>query len=155
MHIYNYIYDLLNNKKDCIFFEIGARIGEDTIQISSLLPSAKIYAFEPLPSNFHDLCLNIQNNTNNSIIHVYDKAIGNFNGKADFYVSSDPENFNGSSSLKKPKEHIEAFAHVKFEEKIQVDVETLDTFCIREQVPHIDFLWTDVQRCGTGCYQRW
>lgn len=144
MHIYNHIYDLLHDKKNCVFFEVGARQGEDTVQISSLLPSAQIYAFEPLPSNFQKLferCFMLEGHNLNDVYQLFQTAIGSFNGKADFWVSSDPENFNGSSSLKKPKDHIEAFPHVKFEEKIQVEVQTLDNFCLTEDVSHIDFLW--------------
>lgn len=37
------------------------------------------------------------------------------------------------------------FTHVKFEEERQVDVLTLDKFCIENKIDHIDFLWSDSQ----------
>lgn len=140
--IHEIIKNLVSDIKNPIIFEIGARKGEDTEIIAKNCPHAEIFAFEPLIEHHHDLYTIEQTYKN---VDVRTNAIGNINGKSIFYVSSDTANFKGSSSLKKPKEHLNMFTHVKFEEERQVDVLTLDKFCIENKIDHIDFLWSDSQ----------
>lgn len=112
--IHEIIKNLVSDIKNPIIFEIGARKGEDTEIIAKNCPHAEIFAFEPLIEHHHDLYTIEQTYKN---VDVRTNAIGNINGKSIFYVNSDTANFKGSSSLKKPKEHLNMFTHVKFEEE--------------------------------------
>jgi len=66
------------------------------------------------------------------------------------YLSSGNENpqgpdWTGSSSLKKPKEHLKHFPAIKFSETAEVNVIKLDTFTKQQNLDHIDFIWEDTQ----------
>ena len=51
----------------------------------------------------------------------------------------------GSSSLLKPKLHLEYYKRIKFEETVQVKTIRLDEFVEQENIKHIDFIWLDIQ----------
>lgn len=140
--IHEIIKNLMSDIKNPIIFEIGARKGEDTEIIAKNCHHAEIFAFEPLIEHHQDLYKIEQQYKN---IYTYSNAIGHINGISKFYVSSDPANFKGSSSLRKPKEHLNAFTHVKFDEEREIIVSRLDDFCYDYSISHIDFLWMDVQ----------
>ena len=67
---------------------------------------------------------------------VYDKI-------ENFYVSSNLE----SSSVLKPKKHLEKHPHIQFKEPIQMKAKTLDTIMIKEKVDvdNYNFINMDVQ----------
>lgn len=139
--IHEIIKNLMSNIKNPIVFEIGARKGEDTEIIAKNCPHAKIYAFEPLVEHLDDWYELEKRHKIYSNMY----AIGHIDGEINFHVSSDPANFKGSSSIRKPKDHITSFPNVKFDEIRSVPILKLDTYTNRENIDHIDFLWMDVQ----------
>jgi len=140
--IHNIIQNLLKNIENPILFEIGCRQAEDTVVFAQNFPNARILCFEPLASNAEKASENIKNYNN---IVLFECALCDKIGNADFWVSSDSADFNGSSSLKEPKEHLDMFSHVKFNEKIKVATFTLDYIVKQQDVDHIDFIWSDTQ----------
>lgn len=123
-----------------IVFEAGAHIGVDTLEMSRLWPDATIYAFEPVPHIFKKLQRNTRNCKNVKCIPV---ALGDKNGKLPMFVSSGRS--DGSSSLLKPKYHLEEHPDVLFEETIEVDVFTIDSWCEKNNISKVDFMWLDMQ----------
>jgi len=68
--------------------DIGANIGYYTLIEAQLVSEeGKVYAIEPEPRNFELLKKNIEVNNYDSIVEVYQLAIGNKNGIAKLYLS--------------------------------------------------------------------
>jgi FkbM family methyltransferase len=134
-------------------FEIGACEGEDGIKYARLFPKATIYAFEPLPGNIKLMEHNYAKYQINNI-QYFNKALSEENGTAEFYVSegrpegvpeSDWDYGNKSSSLLPPDKHLEMTKFIKFKNKIIVETEKIETFCVRNNIQVIDFIHMDVQ----------
>lgn len=139
--IHEIIKELLKNINSPTIIECGGHNGIDTVELAKI-PNSDIYTLEPLPINFQKLCNNTSKFKN---INRFDLAISDFNGEADFYVSDDPEHFQGSSSLLKPTRHLDEFKHVVFNKKIKVQVCTLDDFIATRNIKKICFQWWDSQ----------
>lgn len=149
--IHEIIKSLLKNIEYPTIFEVGARKGEDTAVFAQNFPLGSLYVFEPLPEHLS----NLEQVAEWSGANIYQKALSNTNGVAKFYVSSDPAGFNGSSSLKEPKEHLVHFPHVSFNNIIDVETITLDKFCQDNKINKIDFIWLDAQRRRIRYYTWW
>jgi FkbM family methyltransferase len=85
--------------------------------------------FEPLPDKFEELKLKGFN--------VFNFALGSETKKVKFYVSSNGQ----SSSVLEPTNHLNIYPQFKFEQTIDVDVKTLDSFNILD----CDMLVLDTQ----------
>lgn len=133
--------------------DVGGCEGEESIRYSRLFPNARIFIFEPLPSN---QILIKQNLTEYQIEHatLIPMAVSNEDGTADFYVSSGHPEYqekelnwdfgNKSSSLLEPeKSNIHNW--LRFNEKITVNTISLDSFLIQNKITEIDFVHMDVQ----------
>jgi len=114
---------------------IGAHYGEE-IQEYVDNGIQKITVFEPLSKNFDVLSQRLQNV--NADIQGYQVALGSKKGTATMYLSS---NEAQSSSILKPKEHLEHHPDVSFDGTEEVEVDTLDTFDIGKS----NFINIDVQ----------
>ena len=73
-----------------VILDIGANIGIASIYFTNRFPSAKIYAFEPMPENYSLLTKNITDYTN---IKAFQFALGKKNGIFKIKSSNCPENF--------------------------------------------------------------
>jgi 2-O-methyltransferase len=118
------------------FLEIGSHCGTDTAWMAELC-NVTIHAFEPDPRN--------QQLARHNVVQ-HREAIADHDGRAGFTLSRAGwgQEWTHSSSIKKPKNHLERFP-VTFGETIEVEAITLDTFCRREQLGVIDFIWADIQ----------
>lgn len=148
MNILSYI-KTINPK---ILLEIGAHFGTETQTFRNLLPESEIIAFEPDPRNIKIL----KERGIDKICKLEEFAISNKNGNLEFYLSSgdcshwsgDPllntKDWSASSSLKKPKVHLDFHKWIEFKEKIEVPAIRLDDYePIKDKI--IDFIWMDVQ----------
>jgi FkbM family methyltransferase len=114
---------------------IGAHYGEE---IQEYIDNGiqKITVFEPLSKNFEVLAERLQNV--NADIQGYQVALGSKKGTATMYLSS---NEAQSSSILKPKEHLEQHPDVKFDGTEEVEVSILDEF----DLGNANFINMDVQ----------
>ncbi len=132
-------------------FDIGSCDGIDAIRYSKAFPKARVFAFEPIPTNFAKIQSNVsQQNAAN--VKAYNIAMSDKRGTANMFVSatrgSTPENDqagNKSSSLLAPDKHLEVYPHVAFGNSLEVQTETLQTFCDANGLKTIDFIHLDVQ----------
>jgi FkbM family methyltransferase len=136
-------------------FDIGACEGEDSIRLSRAFPRARIHAFEPVPSNVEKIRANFARHAP-QLNDPHAVALGDFDGVAQLHLSSGhPEGIpheaswdfgNKSSSLLAPSP-LMSMHHpwLRFESEITVRVERLETFCRRERISCVDFLYIDVQ----------
>lgn len=128
-----------------IIVEAGAYDGADTIELSRLLPKAKIFSFEPIPELFAKASLAVKNHKK---VHLYNYALSDRTGKAVIHTSEERQNpgiVSMSSSLLEPKEHLEYSHDTLFNKDIEVDTINLDEWAISVNLPRIDFLKLDIQ----------
>lgn len=100
-------------------------------------PGVTLYAFEPDPRNRQPPPANVR---------LYSAAVGDCDGTQTFYLSGQKagQDWTCSSSLKRPKNHLRRYS-VTFGETVQVQTVRLDSFCRRQGIESIDFLWADIQ----------
>ncbi|WP_295668241.1 FkbM family methyltransferase, partial [uncultured Mucilaginibacter sp.] len=67
---------LCKDKAHPVFFDIGANIGNYTLELRNYFPNALIYSFEPVKSTFEKL----QNNTINTNINLYNIGFSDTKG---------------------------------------------------------------------------
>ena len=111
-----------------------------------LLNNPRYIVFEPDPRNVEE----IKKRSIYKHITLEPFAISDVNGTTDFYLSSgnvDPNqpDWTGSSSILKPKRHLDEHRWCKFDQKTTVPTITLDSYCKKEKIDYIDFIWADVQ----------
>ena len=119
-----------------VIIDCGAHVGIDTIELAKIIGS-KIYAFEAVEDVYAKLLINISN------ISCFNLALNSYDGTADFFVSSGSS--DGSSSLLKPKEHINDHPDVYFEKINKVACRKLDTWASENKIANVDMLWLDMQ----------
>ena len=144
---------IITKEESVVFFDIGACEGESSIRYSRLFPNAKVFTFEPLPSNFELVQKNITSYKSTSIFPLQ-LCLSDSVGETTFHVSSgNPENTksedwnygNKSSSLLAPAKTKEVHSWLKFEDEIKVQTTTLQKFCTEQNISKIDFIHMDVQ----------
>ena len=122
--------------------EIGANNGEDSEILFNLFNPSKFIAIEPDPHNIEILKSRLLNRLPILLISA---AICDKDSIMDFYLSDAGDCLGSSSSLRKPKEHLRHFPHVKFPKTIQVKTFRLDTVLSELGISKVDFIWMDVQ----------
>ena len=133
----------LINKDNPIIFEIGCADGGDTLDFINTFNDLTIYCFEPEPKNIRL----VKEKINYGKHHLFEGVISDVNGELEFNRSrtDNPDDLSYSGSIKKPKEHLNEWSFIKFDEKIMVKSITLDSFCEENNIGLIDFIWADVQ----------
>jgi len=133
-------------KDNPIIIEIGANIGQSTIEFIKVMPKARIYCFEPDPRAAAKLRQKIS--SIQADVKIFECAVGDFNGTVSFHQSSgegDQKDWDQSGSIREPKNHSIAWPWVKFQSKIEVPIVRLDDWAIEQGIVDVDFIWADVQ----------
>jgi len=141
----NNIKNLINTATPVIF-EIGAADGNDTQEFVRTFSNCdlRMFCFEPEMTNI-DIFKNRKFPSN---INLFEGVISNIDGEVEFNrsrIAPDPNALRYSGSIKKPKEHLNEWPQILFDEKEKVQSVTLDSFCRDNGVELIDFIWADVQ----------
>jgi len=133
----------LINKENPIIFEIGCADGGDTIEFINTFNDLEIYCFEPEPKNIKL----VKERINYPKHYLFEGVISDVNGELTFNRSrtDNPDDLSYSGSIRKPKEHLNEWSFIKFDEEITVKSITLDKFCEDKNIELIDFIWADVQ----------
>jgi FkbM family methyltransferase len=79
--------------------------------------------------------------------HLFEGVISDIDGSIVFNRSrtDNPNDLSYSGSIKRPKEHLDEWPFIKFDQELTVESITLDTFCKNNNIEFIDFIWADVQ----------
>ena len=77
-------------KNNPVIIEIGAHYGEDTLRFLETFKNPMIYCFEPDPRNI----MIFKKYINNKKIKLFEYALSNEEGTADFYLSHDYKSEN-------------------------------------------------------------
>ena len=134
---------LLITHKNPIIFDVGANIGsvrQYKNYIRQTFQSGKIYAFEPNPFAYQALCSATNNDTMQYNLQF---ALGEKIGRTKHYSYSSLEKTELASSNK------QIFADIlKSKEALtcyEVKVTTIDSYCKKHQIKHINYLKIDVE----------
>ena len=114
---------------------IGAHYGQE-YEIYQNYQIANLVFFEPLSENFKILKSHLGEKAK-----LFQKALGNENKKVKMYVES--ANNGMSSSILKPKKHLEQYPNIVFDSSEMVDMVRLDD--ILKDKENYNFLTIDVQ----------
>ncbi|WP_424100076.1 FkbM family methyltransferase [Moorena producens] len=117
---------------------IGAHYGQE-YEIYQNYQIPNLVFFEPLSHNFEILQGHVVNNTSKT--RLFHKALGNENKKIKMYVER--ANQGMSSSILKPKKHLEQYPQIVFDSEEIVDMVRLDD--ILEDKENYNFIVIDVQ----------
>ncbi|MDB9347417.1 FkbM family methyltransferase [Nodularia spumigena] len=129
-------YDIqrFSDKKDLnIIFDVGANIGQTANGLIQYFPKTQIYCFEPVKSSFDILHKNFSSFSNISLLQQ------GFGSKSEHKII----NIYDDSQLNTLIVNAPRDAQKINEEKIFLD--TIDNFCLDNQIPAIDILKMDVQ----------
>lgn len=116
-----------------ILFDVGANVGDKTVEMRRAYPQATIYAFEPSPKTFESLRDRLKGD---SAIHPVHTAVSHQeHDAAPFHITAD---HSVNDSLLAPVSHREQGVTM-------VPVTTLDAFCASRVIDQIDWLKIDTQ----------
>lgn len=124
------LYSLI--REDYVCFDIGANIGETTLNFAQLAKNGKVYSFEPVPFLYERLTTNVGLNTFKNI-ELHNLAISD---NSDDLFFEAPKNRN-SSGISLTKENSNT--------SMRVASNTLDEFVSSKQIEKIDFIKIDVE----------
>jgi FkbM family methyltransferase len=102
----------------------------------------KIYGFEPIRFLYEDTTRSIQGRNN---VEVYNSALSDKSGKSIIYQSDRFGQMAVSSSLLRPKDHLQVHPEITFKEQVEIECINLDEFCLSKNINSIDFMWLDMQ----------
>lgn len=143
---------LLGNDSPVIL-EIGCNDGTETNRFLSLFGAgARVYAFEPDPRAID----RFRQRVTDPRAKLFELAISDRAGTTEFYVSDGkptaagyeelrPNGWDLSGSIRKPKEHLVQHPWCRFDQKITIPTQSLDSWSTEQQIKLIDFMWVDVQ----------
>jgi len=126
-------------------YHIGGYIGEESLLYYHGGIKNAIF-FEPIPDHFEQLKQRIE-----EAYTAVPLALGSQKEERVMYVSKTDGGFNNgsgaSSSLLKPKIHIDQYPHITFDEQETVQVTTLDSFTEESEIDrnHYNMINVDVQ----------
>lgn len=121
-----------------IVIEVGADLGDDTLNYALVKKAEIVYSFEPHPHSYKDLTVKFKDIPN---IKLYNKAVSNFNGKSKFNMSKETY----CSSLNELSDFFKTNKLIEYDTSIEVDVIRMDTFIEDNKIEIIDYLHCDAQ----------
>ena len=163
------IKQLIGNKENITIFEIGCADGVDTKKFLNTFGSnLKIYTFDPEPINIKYMTTlgskDAWNGSNDTLVtdqrhKFFPYAISDNDGVIKFNRSRNktPNPEEGflvgrySGSIHEPVTYHNSSKYgarwpgTLFEGQVTVESKTLDTFCVENNISHIDFIWMDTQ----------
>lgn len=120
-----------------VVLDIGANTGLYSLVTKALNPTAKVYAFEPLPKAIEYLNYNLQ--INHFDVIVIPKAASNFNGKAVVFLM---EGYDFCTSVTVNKSLLSASTPQK---ELKIETITLVEFIHQNKLQRIDLIKIDVE----------
>jgi FkbM family methyltransferase len=120
--------------------DVGANTGVYALLSAAIQPQAKVYAFEPHPTNYRRLVANINlNHVTN--IEAIEQAVGDKPGRVEFTIPAD-EGLSLVSSAVRP--FAEAHHGIEYKQ-VAVTQTTLDAFVTERRLETVDIVKIDVE----------
>lgn len=145
-HEYVWCREILQACQQAVVVELGAHHGTDSSYLYDSCPGgpALYVAVEADPRNLPNIRIHMKHRLNHFVlVHA---AIADYDGTADLY-QADGEKGTGSSSIRRPKKHLETWPDITFERTVKVPAVRLDTLATDLSIGEIDLLWCDIQGC--------
>lgn len=117
-------------------FDVGANEGQSSLEFIKIFPYATIYSFEP----FTETYMLLKENVDSSRVKTFNLGFADSQGSRQFHAS-DLSCLN--SILKQGSEWVWQSDPLKSSVELQFD--TLDSFCLKQGIEYIDILKIDVQ----------
>jgi len=139
-----------------VIFDVGANIGDWTAALleapwPALPRGGQAHLFEPSPASFRKLQIRFAREIQSGTVVIRQLALSQASGTADLYLS---EPTAGTNSL---HQH----PGLDVNERLQIDLSTLDGYCADQGIEHIDLVKVDVEghdlavlRGGSGLLRR-
>ena len=130
--------ELLKNTADVIF-DVGANRGDITLKYLTLFPNAKIHSFEPFPESYKIFISRHKDNLN---VRLNKYALSSSIGKATLNVNTSVDT---NSLLKSKKIGANSDKSCVSVGQIEIEINTIDNYCMQNNITIIDILKIDVQ----------
>ncbi|HZY37882.1 MAG TPA: FkbM family methyltransferase [Mucilaginibacter sp.] len=130
---------LIGDKKNQVFFDVGANTGNYSKELSKSFPTTLIYSFEPVRETYEKLV----SNTENSKIRAVNLGMSDKIGDGEIYNTVNNANSEWASMYKDVFSGV--FQKDARLETISFKMDTIDNFCSSEGISRIDFLKIDVE----------
>jgi len=136
--VLKYIREKNKKMNDLTIFDVGANVGKYTLLINKVFgeKKLKIFSFEPSKKSFEKLTANIKG------VHklkIFNLGFGEKKGTATLF--SDKNGSSLSSLYKRKLDHFNLQVNIKE----TVNIETVDDFCLKNNITHINFLKLDTE----------
>ncbi len=141
------IYKSIFNEK-IIIFDVGANKGQSIERFKKIFPDATIHAFEPIRKEYDNLIKKYSIDKNiiiNNLAFGEEKYLKEINLAKRSGISSFNEFNKKHKWLKIRSEQYNTDIENFLEGKEEVQVDTLDNYCSRNNIEHIDILKIDTQ----------
>jgi len=128
-------------KNDSVIIDAGANIGVFSLFVNSLFPNSKIYSFEPNSRIFNMLQKNIFENNLTQNVCIYQKALGDMEGKSELLRSKNVLETSSSvvnSGFTKGRAML--FSGVD-----KIEMITIDSFIKENNIQKVDFIKIDTE----------
>ena len=153
---------LIGEKEEVIIFEIGCADGRDTRKfLQTFDDNLKLYTFDPEPVNIKALTvlgtLNCVDELNDDIIqdsrnifHPYamceeDKTLTFKRSRTLGCPGEGYEVGRYSGSIHDPVNQASMYTGILFDQTVESQGRSIDSFCKEKSIEHIDFIWMDTQ----------
>jgi FkbM family methyltransferase len=153
---------LVGEKEEVVIFEIGCADGRDTRKfLQTFGDNLKLYTFDPEPVNIKALTvlgtLNCVDELNDDIIqdprnifHPYamceeDKTLTFKRSRTLGCPGGGYEVGRYSGSIHDPVNQASMYTGIVFDQTVEAEGRSLDSFCKEKSINHIDFIWMDTQ----------
>lgn len=132
----HFLYEVLGESPKHIF-DCGANVGFVSYQFYKRFKTAAIYAFEPNPSVYDQLVLNLEKEKN---IKPFNVGISHASGILEFYKN----NNTGTSSFFEPNDFHKSHLARSYQ-KIEVPIISIGDFCSQNAIEAISILKLDIE----------
>lgn len=126
---------ILSQENNPIIFDVGAQGGEYTLATIKANRTARVFAFEPCNRDYIELTKKFDKK-----VTIFKIALGDKNGMIKLNY---PPNVCGLSSVYKLSD--------EFTESEEVKIETIDSFCLKNNINNITLLKLDVEGHEFAC----
>ncbi len=131
-----------NTNKAVTIFDVGAHIGNVSLQYNTLFSNASIYSFEPFPPSFNSLQ---QNTSTHKNITLFNKGLGAYTGTAKFHSNQSEQTNSILATHEQANSNWGNNDLLKTKEIVEIDLTTIDQIVEEENIKTIDILKMDVQ----------
>ena len=146
----SYLSTSFGNGEGKIVFDVGANVGTYTKIVMNYFPEAKIYCFEPEPSNYKRL----RESANSSNVYCYEFGFSDCAGNAMIYDYADKDEGTGHATM---YPEVISNIHRGSPKATSINLRTIDQFCIEHCINRINLLKMDIEgnelKCLKGASQ--